>query len=75
MLLYLFWEPANADEFSVFREHRREIAEFADRVRGSNPAFAAMSYRELWQGWGDADPPLWLAQHLARLRARYDVAI
>jgi len=75
VLLYLFWEPANAGKFSVFQEHRREIAEFADRVQGSSPAFAAMSYRELWQEWADADPPAWLAEHLARLRARYDVVI
>ena len=75
VLLYLFWESANAGKFSVFQEHRREIAEFDDRVQGSSPGFAAMSYNELWSEWADADPPAWLAEHLARLRARYDVAI
>ena len=75
LLLYLYWEPANAASFPVFGQHRQEIAEFADRVRGSTPAFAAMSYGELWQDWTDADPPAWLVEHLAQLRARYDVAI
>ena len=74
-LLYLFWEPANAGKFSVFQEHRREIAEFADRVQGSSPTFSAMSYNELWSEWADAELPAWLAEHLARLRARYAVAI
>lgn len=74
-LLHLFWEPPNAWEFPVFAEHRSEIERFAGRIRGSTPTFAAMSYAELWNSWATADAPAWLLQHVARLRARYDLPI
>lgn len=74
-LLYLYWEPPNAHEFPVFGQHRSEVARFADRVAGSSPSFAAMSYSELWNGWASAGPPAWLMQHLARLEARYSLPI
>ena len=32
ILLYLFWEPSNASNFSVFNEHRCEIKDLSDRV-------------------------------------------
>lgn len=73
-LLYLFWEPANAADHPIFTAHRREIAEFADRVAAATPGFAAMSYPELWASW-EADAPAWLAEHLAHLRGRYAVTI
>ena len=73
-LLYLWWEPINADADPVFGRHRAEIAGFADRVAGSSPDFISMSYGALWREWGDAGPPDWLARHLSDLRARYAVA-
>lgn len=74
-LLYLFWEPTNAFDFSVFNEHRREIEQLSERVVGAHPEFKAMSYRELWEEWERGDPPQWLLTHLGKVRARYDVAI
>lgn len=73
-LLYLFWEPADAAGHPVFARHRDEIAAFAERVAGSTPPFAAMSYPELWERW-DGDAPAWLAEHLSALRARYAVSL
>lgn len=70
-LLYLFWEPPNADDFPVFGQHRSEIAGFADRVAGSFPSFAVMSYPELWKGWAQVGAPDWLEHHVAQLQARY----
>ena len=75
LLLYLFWEPRNAANFPVFSQHRSEIERFANRVGGSFPTFAAMSYAELWTGWANAAPPEWLARHLAQLQARYGLPI
>jgi Restriction Endonuclease associating with ARP len=75
ILLYLFWEPSNASNFSVFNEHRREIDELSDRVLGGFPEFETMSYRELWSDWERGDPPDWLRAHLQKIRARYEVAI
>ena len=74
-LLYLFWEPANPSASPIFAEHRREIASFAERVADSSPVFKAMSYAELWSSWQDAEPADWLIQHVADLRARYDVPL
>lgn len=69
-LLYLYWEPANPDRDPVFADHRREIAEFADRVAGSTPRFKAMSYPELWAEWRTS-APAWLSEHLGKLAGRY----
>ena len=48
-LHYLFWEPANAKDFSEFAEHRSEIGQFSDAVAGPLVAFTAQSYPELWR--------------------------
>jgi hypothetical protein len=70
-LLYLFWEPSNAEAHPVYAAHRAEIARFAEAVAGATPHFMALSYPELWETW-DARPDLaWLPPHTARLRARY----
>ena len=73
-LLYLYWEPRNAEQLQLFVEHRAEIDTFSGRVAGSRPSFCAMSYPELWRTWSEA-PPSWLTVHLDDLRARYDVEI
>lgn len=75
-LLYLFWEPANPETHPIFAEHRAEIARFAKAISGGGPEFAAISYPELWREWAaDRGTDDWLAVHVARLRARYEVAI
>jgi len=77
-LLYVFWEPANASEHPIFREHRDEIARFAARVRGEEPdgpLFRWMPYTELWKAWEGHEEPEWLQEHARRLRVRYEVRI
>ena len=54
-LLYLYWEPLNAVDFPVFEEHRREIAEFADRIAAPCLAFEATTYNDL-RSWASAAP-------------------
>ena len=71
-LLYLYSEPLNAVEHRVFEEHRREIAEFADRIAGPGVAFEATTYNDLWSSWDQTKPPC-LRTHLRDLRARYTV--
>ena len=73
-LVYLYWEPLNAVEPRVFEEHRREIAEFADRITGPGLAFESTTYNDLWSSWDETAPP-WLRTHLRDLRARYAVMI
>ena len=70
-LLYLFWEPANCNDFDIFKTHRTEVMRFADSVRGSDPSFIAMPYSELWFAWERQTSASWLTTHVARLRARY----
>ena len=71
-LLYLYWEPRNAERFPLFVEHRGEIDAFSGRVAGSRPSFRAMSYPELWRIWSKT-PSSWLTVHLDAMRARYEV--
>jgi hypothetical protein len=73
-LLYVFWEPANPGDSPEFAAHRKEIAAFAERVEGSTPRFAAMSYPELWANWRKTAPE-WLSRHLDELEARYLIRI
>jgi hypothetical protein len=70
-LLYLFWEPSNPEEFSIFAEHRAEIDRFAASIQGSGPSFISLSYPELWKSWDSKPGPEWLSIHVRRLRARY----
>jgi hypothetical protein len=73
-LLYLYWEPANRDAHPFFAEHRAEIDCFAESVASATPAFASMSYPDLWRSWSALSQPAWLRTHGARLHARYGVA-
>jgi hypothetical protein len=59
-LLYLFWEPRNADDFGHFRAHRDEAAHFAAAVSGGTPTFSFATYDELWRQWERPAPPPWL---------------
>lgn len=74
-LLYLFWEPRNADRIEELSAHRRELEDFKGFVVGGAPRFLSMTYRQLWTEWESAPTPTWLRGHVAALRARYDVAI
>lgn len=74
-LLYLFWEPRNADAYAHFRDHRAEAERFSAAVAGGAPSFAFMSYAELWREWQQNAGPEWLTPHVARLRLRYDVEL
>ncbi len=74
-LLYLFWEPSNREAYPSFAEHRAELAQFASAIRGNRPEFVALSYPELWRYWDTCPEPGWLAAHVGRLRARYEVTV
>jgi hypothetical protein len=70
VLLYLFWEPLNADLFTAFVEHRKWIAEFSEIVQGSEVEFQRQSYPELWESWSSAASPF-VSEHLRQLNKRY----
>jgi hypothetical protein len=74
-LVYLFWEPSNWTSYSVFAEHRSEIERFSASTLGTSIEFVWMSYPELWDYWEKSSTVGWLADHVKRLRARYNVAV
>ena len=74
-LLYLYWEPLNAEDFPVYAAHRADIERFGNAVAGDAIAFRPMSYAELWAAWEAQDGPEWLHDHVRALRARYEVSI
>ena len=74
-LLYLYWEPSNAKDFEAFAAHRAEVTDFAERVSGCDTHLVGLPYRTLWTDWERSSPWPGMHAHLARLRARYDVAI
>jgi hypothetical protein len=74
-LLYLYWEPLDADQFEEFGRHRTEASELAEAVRDARVTFAAQSFAAMWREWAARDVPSWLAAHVDRLRARYCVSV
>jgi NAD-specific glutamate dehydrogenase len=75
ILLYLYWEPLNAERFEEFCRHRAETAELTDAVREARVSFDPQSLEAMWQEWAARGAPSWLADHVHRLRARYGVSI
>jgi hypothetical protein len=71
-LLYLYWEPVNWGDFDVFKNHREEIENFANQVKGSAVKFVAKSYPELWIEWDNQKD---ISDHAANLRSRYSLSI
>ena len=74
-LLYLYWEPTNADAWKVFDLHRREVATFAREVADSKVRFIALSHAALWDAWSREVTWPGIARHVAALKARYAFAI
>ncbi|MGH6917408.1 MAG: hypothetical protein ACREJ0_06855 [Geminicoccaceae bacterium] len=74
-LLYLYWEPLDAARFAEFGVHRRELSELSQAVRDARVGFASRSINSLWRDWDGQASPSWLRRHVARLRARYGVAV
>lgn len=74
-LVYLYWEPTNARDHLVYGNHRKEVADFAHRVRGCATRFIALSHADLWRDWEQRAAWPGMAEHIARLRNRYDFAI
>ncbi|MEM7024453.1 MAG: hypothetical protein AAF637_18020 [Pseudomonadota bacterium] len=74
-LLYLYWEPLDADRYAAFGAHRRELLALSEALRDARVAFASRSLHALWSEWEAMVSPAWSARHVERLRARYDVTL
>jgi hypothetical protein len=76
-LVYIYWEPSNADSLPLFDQHRAEVDRFGQLVGDDSSChFEALSYGQHWRELDDlAEKPAWLDSHLAELRRRYEVAL
>ena len=72
-LLYIFWEPANRDEYPEFDRHCDEVRKFAALVAGSSVGFAWGTYPDLWREWAHQGNER-LRQHASKLMERYFVS-
>ena len=55
-LLYLYWEPLNAVDHPLFKEHLDETAAFTEQIDGCDLTFEAMTYNDLWSSWDETAP-------------------
>jgi hypothetical protein len=69
-LVYLFWEPADAEAHPEVEAHRDEVDDLLARVGDAPPALLALRWSAVLDAWAPRAP-----EHVAALRARYDVAI
>jgi hypothetical protein len=67
-LLYLYWEPRDAHEHALFRQHRAAVSAFSNGLKDEGVRFEAASYPELWKHWLAATGS---NTHLTELHARY----
>ena len=74
-LHYLYWEPLDAERFEAFRAHRAELARVEDAIASARIGFRPESFSALWQDWAGRRSPVWLPDHVARLKARYGVTL
>ena len=70
VLIYLYWEPLNADALPVYRKHTEEIEDLLRRLSGTDTPLLAISYPTLWKEMEASN-----AEHVARLRARYEFSV
>ncbi len=71
VLVYLYWEPRNAEEWEPCLRHREEARQLAQAVTGANVKLVPMSYESLWAGWQSAGD----SGHLGYLRERYCLGV
>lgn len=76
LLLYVYWEPDDADDQVACLIHRDEVEDFKQLVADPAIPFVALSYRQLWKSWANQDDqPGWLPAHLSLLEERYGLAV
>jgi hypothetical protein len=70
-LVYLYWEPTNADSIPEFVTHRREISTLASQVADSEVRFLPLTYLQLWRTWVAESSWDRVGAHVEALRQRY----
>ncbi|HYF66710.1 MAG TPA: hypothetical protein VD884_01180 [Ohtaekwangia sp.] len=73
-LIYLYWEPVNASEFSEYSLHKDELTGFSERIKGSVPdiSFHHFSYWEFCNLFANN---IKFEQHLTNFKDRYLIKV
>ncbi|HXH89510.1 MAG TPA: hypothetical protein VNI55_13010 [Gaiellaceae bacterium] len=74
-LLYLYWEPDDAESYLACQTHRAEVLAAQAAVSDPDIPFGAMSYRDLWRSWAQPNEPGLQQRHARYLEGRYGVAL
>lgn len=75
VLVYLFWEPTNAEDIPEYRKHRQEVELFSREVKDSELLIVGLSYSELWRYWSKGSRWGGMLAHIDALRQRYGLSI
>jgi hypothetical protein len=71
-LVYVYWEPLNADQIPVYQKHQRELEDFSERMKDlSGLSFHSYSYNDLYNMYRSN---VLFAQHLENFNERYFIA-
>ena len=71
-ILFLYWEPLNAQTIPACQQHQHELAQLTTAVQESAITFRTMTYSQLWSSWSRISE---LAQHASNLINRYEVGL
>jgi hypothetical protein len=75
ILAYLYWKPKDWASYPLFALHRSQLQGIRGVLQGSSVKFCAMSYAELWAEMLNRSRSVWVADHIANLRRRYEVSL
>jgi hypothetical protein len=68
-LIYLYWEPINANEFYEYSQHKKELVDFADRMKAiSSISFYYFTYVDFYTLFANNNL---FTEHLTNFKNRY----
>lgn len=68
-LIYIYWEPINAIEFSVYQQHKKELHEFSERIKCvSGIEFHHTTYLEFYNNFIEDN---FFKEHLEKFKEKY----
>lgn len=72
-LIYVYWQPVNADDFPIYKRHKDELDDFSERVKViSGISFSHFTYWDLCKNFAT---DIFLKQHLQHFKERYFLSI
>ena len=69
ILVYIYWQPNNWQNFDVYHKHLEEINEFKERIE-RHISFIPISYLEFWERYGNDKT---FGKHIGKVMGRYNI--